>query len=67
MDKPVSIMRAETMQEIGAACNRSGLPAWALVDIMERMLLALRQAADAEYKRDAEAWEKAQAGKDSEK
>lgn len=64
MEKPVSIIRAETMQEIGAACNRSGLPAWALVDILERMLGMLRQAADAEYKRDTEAWEKAQAGKD---
>ena len=59
-NKPISLARKEYIQTICATTNNCGLPAFVVVDVLERILSEMRKAADTELKRDEAMWHKAQ-------
>lgn len=60
VDKPISLKRKEYIQAICSITNNCGLPAFVVVDVLDRILIEMRNAADMEIKRDEAMWHKAQ-------
>lgn len=60
MKEPLSIKRKNYVATVANATNNSGLPAFVVVDVLERILSEMKKAADAEIKRDEAMWHKAQ-------
>lgn len=57
MNKPTTVLRQEFIETQINMINNSGLPAFVLVDIMEEVLVALRNNAAEQYKKDKAEWE----------
>lgn len=57
---PITIARNDCIQRVCDALNESGLPAFAKVDLMERILAELRPMMDAEYRKDLEDYKAAE-------
>jgi len=55
--KPITVARRDYMAAVCEATNKSGLPAFVVVDVLEKVLSELRPAMDAELKRDFAAYE----------
>ncbi|MBD5115781.1 MAG: hypothetical protein HDT46_11430 [Ruminococcaceae bacterium] len=55
--KPITVAREEFINKTVEACNNSGLPFFAIKDILEQMIQNVDSAAKAEYKRDKERYE----------
>lgn len=60
--KPISIARHDCLSSICDVLNCSNLPAFAKVEILERILNELRPMVDIEYQHDLELYEKAKGG-----
>lgn len=58
---PITIARNDCINRVCDALNESGLPAFAKVDLMERILAELRPMMDVEYQKDMEAYRRAEA------
>lgn len=58
---PITIARNDCINRVCDALNESGLPAFAKVDLMERILAELRPMMDAEYRKDLEDYRAAEA------
>ncbi len=58
MNKPTTVLRQEFIDNQINMINSSGLPAFVLVDIFEELLMALRNNAAEQYKKDKEEWER---------
>lgn len=58
---PITIARNNCINRVCDALNESGLPAFAKVDLMERILAELRPMMDLEYQKDLEAYRSAEA------
>lgn len=58
---PITIARNDCINRVCDALNESGLPAFAKVDLMERILAELRPMMDVEYQKDLEAYRRAEA------
>lgn len=58
---PITIARNDCINRVCDALNESGLPAFAKVDLMERILTELRPMMDVEYQKDLEAYRSAEA------
>lgn len=56
VQKPISLARHDYMQGIVDLTNRSGLPAFVMVDVLEQTARELRPLMDVELKRAEEAW-----------
>lgn len=56
--KPISIRYNECIEKLCAVINESQLPAFATVNILEKITAEARKLADDEYKRDVEAYNK---------
>lgn len=54
----ITIARNDCINRVCDALNESGLPAFAKVDLMERILAELRPMIEAEYRRDLDAYNK---------
>lgn len=52
MNKPITVARNDYIQAICDISNKSGLPAFVKVDVLERILIEVRSVADMELKRD---------------
>ena len=50
--KPITVARRDYLATICEATNQSGLPAFVVVDVLEKVLAEMRSAMDAEVKRD---------------
>lgn len=50
--KPITVARRDYMAAVCEATNKSGLPAFVVVDVLERVLKEMRSAADTEVQRD---------------
>lgn len=57
---PITIARNDCINRVCDALNESGLPAFAKVDLMERILAELRPMMDVEYQKDLEAYRSAE-------
>ena len=60
MIKPSTILRQEFIDAEVKLINESGLPAFVLIDILERTVAELRQLEVQQYEADKAAWEVAQ-------
>ena len=54
--KPASIRRKECIDKLCNTINEAGLPAFVVVDIVERLLTECRTLAEQEFRRDVEAY-----------
>lgn len=52
MNKPLTVARYDLINAICDAINNSGLPAFVVVECLERILNETKNIADAEYQRD---------------
>lgn len=52
MEKPITIRRAECIDGICTAINASGLPAFVVVEILDRIRADAQRMMDQEYQRD---------------
>lgn len=52
MNKPITILRNDYMSNLCAITNNSGLPAFVMIDVLERMITQLNTLAQAELQRD---------------
>ena len=59
MKKPITLARRDYMQGIVDLTNKSGLPAFVIVDVLEHVLEELRPAVSTELKRDEAAYHEA--------
>ena len=50
--KPITVARRDYMAAVCEATNNSGLPAFVVVDVLEKVLNKMRSAADTEVQRD---------------
>ena len=57
MEKPITIKRAEFMQNMAQTINQSGLPAFVIADCMSMTLAEIKALADKQLKMDLETWE----------
>ena len=55
-NKPITVRRMELINKLCNAVNESGLPAFAIADILERMLREANQLAQEEYNADLKAY-----------
>lgn len=60
MYKPITIARRDYINSICDVTNNSGLPAFVLVEVLEKVLSQLHQQEESELKRDEALWHKAQ-------
>lgn len=58
--KPITLARHDYMQGIVNLTNRSGLPAFVMVEVLEQTARELRPLMDAELKRAEATWRAAQ-------
>ena len=58
MDKPITIARREYIKNICDITNKSGLPSFVVVDVLEKILASARENAENELKRDEAMWRK---------
>lgn len=65
--KPISVARRDYMQGIVDLTNHSGLPAFVMVEVLERTLTELRPMMDNEIKRDEAIYREALAKETQEK
>ena len=65
MNKPITVIRQEYLQEIVNATNSCALPSVFKADVLETALRQLRANADDELKRDMEAYKKESIENDS--
>lgn len=56
VQKPLTVARRDYMQGIVDLTNSSGLPAFAMVEVLEHTLNELRPLVGSELKRDEAAW-----------
>ena len=56
--KPISIRYNECIEKLCAVINESQLPAFATVNILEKITAEARKLADDEYRRDLETYNK---------
>lgn len=56
MEKPITIKRAEFMQNMAQTINQSGLPAFVIADCMSVTLAEIKALADRQLKMDTEAY-----------
>lgn len=54
--KPITVARNDYMQGIVNLTNRSGLPAFVMVDVLEQTARELRPLMDVELKKDEATW-----------
>ena len=59
MNKPITVARNEYMQALVDITNQSGLPYFAIVDVLERMKSQLEKLAEAQLQQDTAAYAKA--------
>ena len=59
MQKPVSILRRDYIESICKVTNASNLPAFIVVEVLEKVLLEVRKQEEIELKRDEALWHKA--------
>ena len=59
MQYPVTLARRDYINKICDITNNSGLPAFVVADILEKVLSQVRQQEEAEIKRDEAVWHKA--------
>lgn len=59
LQKPITLARHDYMQGIVDLTNKSGLPAFVIVDVLEHVLGELRPAVSSELKRDEAAYREA--------
>ena len=50
--KPITVARRDYMAAVCEATNKSGLPAFVVVDVLEKVLAEMKPAMDAEVKAD---------------
>ena len=55
--KPITVARHDYMAAVCKATNESRLPAFVVVDVLEKVLAELRPAMDAELKHDSATYE----------
>lgn len=60
MKKPLTIARKEYIDSIINATNASNLPAFVIVEVLEKMISEMKKMASTELKRDEALWHKAQ-------
>ena len=58
MQKPITVARAEYMNTVCNATNNSGLPAFVVCEVLERVLNEVRKSIDIELKRDTAEYRK---------
>lgn len=58
-NKPITVARNDYLNNIIEITNNSGLPAFAISDILEKILSQVNKAAEQELKRDSIEWRKA--------
>ena len=56
MEKPITIKRAEFMQNMAQTINQSGLPAFVIADCMSVTLAEIKALADRQLAMDTEAY-----------
>ena len=56
MAKPLSVARIEYMNAISEITNKSGLPAFVILEVIERFRSQLESLAQAEVQRDTALW-----------
>ena len=66
MEKPLTIKRAEFTQNMAQVINESKLPAFVVCDILKQITAQMQELANAQYQRDLQAYEEAQAEKGDE-
>ena len=59
MQKPLSVARRDYLSALCNATNDCGLPAFLVVDTLEKLLAQMRVEADKELKRDEAGWRNA--------
>lgn len=59
MDKPATMLQREFKDKIVEAINESGLPAFALIPVIERALGELNRIEEEQYQNDKKAYEEA--------
>ena len=52
MNKPITIVREETREQIAAVINNSGLPAFVIEPILQEFLIEVRNVATRQYEYD---------------
>ena len=60
MEKPSTVAHQEFIEGLVGLINRSGLPAFALIPVVEDTMKELRKMADKQYQRDLENWNMSQ-------
>lgn len=60
MEKPITIRRAECIDGICSAINAARLPAFVVVEILERILTNANQLMEQQYHHDIETYREAQ-------
>ena len=58
-NKPLTVARNDYMQALCDASNNSGLPAFVMLEVIERMKIQLEQLAQAELERDMKVYQSA--------
>ena len=66
MEKPITVARVEFAEAVVKAARDSRLPAFVLADVLKDLREQLNSEAEAQYRRDADAWNAAQAEKERE-
>lgn len=64
MEKPITIRREEFMQSLCDISNQAGLPAFVMLEVIERLKNQLESMVQAEYQRDMLAYQSAQKEED---
>lgn len=58
MQKPLSLLRRDYINKLCDITNKSCLPAFVVVEALEKLLNQMRKAVDIEIKRDETMWNK---------
>ena len=66
MDKPITIRRAECIDGICSVINASGLPAFVVMDILDRIRTDVQQLVEQEYQRDLATYKESEDNADNE-
>ena len=62
MQKPLTVARKEYIDTICEVTNQCGLPAFVVVDTLERIVRDMRVYVDSELQRDMQEWEEIKNG-----
>lgn len=62
LEKPITVRRKEFVDELAKLVNSSGLPAFVIADLLERLVTTLHAVADEQYAADLKMYEKEMQG-----